>query len=222
MYCKKCGKNIENDSNYCKNCGHPVEKIKKSYTGLIIVGIIIIVLTFIGAINIGKKIAYYIEETEDTPLNTDEYYNDDSYNEDDYFDDYFDNFPYNDYNKEDTEKENIDNFNNIDIDKFVELKKEATKSIIVLGERKNTSCYQQLLHLYPLTKLYNIKINYLDLTEFDTEDYEKLKNSDEMFSSPWNIPLILIVQNDKIIDKNEGLLAGNKLIEFLMKSEIIN
>ena len=59
MYCKNCGKNIENDSSFCKNCGNAVEKIKKNYAGLIIIGIIIIILNFIGAIGLGRKIAYY-------------------------------------------------------------------------------------------------------------------------------------------------------------------
>ena len=42
-----------------------------------------------------------------------------------------------------------------------------------------------------------------------------------MFSSPWNIPLTLIVQNDKIIDKKEGLQTNNDLLEFFKKNGII-
>ena len=76
MYCKNCGKNIENDSSFCKNCGNAVEKIKKNYAGLIIIGIIIIILNFIGAIGLGRKIAYYINSTENIPTYNDSYFND--------------------------------------------------------------------------------------------------------------------------------------------------
>ncbi|MCI8547835.1 MAG: zinc ribbon domain-containing protein [Bacilli bacterium] len=216
MYCKNCGKNIENDSSFCKNCGNAVEKIKKNYAGLIIIGIIIIILNFIGAIGLGRKIAYYINSTENIPTYNDSYFNDNFYHQDDWDDYLDDNHSYDNYNKED-----IDNFDSIDIEEFLELKKENIPSIIILGESKNITCYQQLLYFYRIGKIYNIKINYLDLTDFDTEDYEKLKASDEMFSSPWNIPLTLIVQNDKIIDKKEGLQTNNDLLEFFKKNGII-
>ena len=31
MYCRKCGREIKNDSKYCPGCGFPTQKIQKTY-----------------------------------------------------------------------------------------------------------------------------------------------------------------------------------------------
>lgn len=220
MYCQKCGKQIENDSNFCKHCGTKIEKKKKNYMAFIILGIIMVIITFIGAITLGKKLAYYINNSNDHKIETDKYY-DNFYDNDEHDNDFFDFDDEDTYDKEDDYKKDVENFEEIDIDKFLELKKGSTPSIILLGEERNISCYQQLLYLYSIAKRYNIKINYLNLSDFETKEYETLKSSDEMFNSPWDIPLLLIVQNDKIIDKKEGVQTGKTLLEFFSNNNLL-
>ena len=220
MYCKKCGKKIEDDSNYCKYCGSQTEKKKDSYTIPIIIISIIMVLVVLTSIFIGKGIVDFIDTVDQNkPIITDKYY-DDRYDGNDHHDRDYDDF----FSQDDWYGTNPTSsvFTTIDITKFIELKQANTPSIIYIGKNSSTHCFQQTLYLYALARKYNITINYLNISNISDEDYQKLQSVDPYFTTRWSIPLMLLVQDDKIIDKKEGVQTASSLLEWIQSYGLID
>lgn len=230
MHCKNCGKEIEKDSNFCKYCGKNID-LKTNYTPIIVLSVIIvIVVVFIFSIALGKiianintKIGEPIEldkNFEDDFFNNWDYYNrrhNDNYNNEDRYGNnhhyYYNNNKYSDYTKY---------FENIDIQRFLELKSKENISIIYIGKDNCALCYQQSAYLYSVAIKYNLKINYLNISNLDETDYQKLITSDEYFKKDWSTPLILLVKDNQIIEDEDDIKNINELLELFEENELIN
>ncbi len=231
MHCKNCGKEIEKDSNFCKYCGKNVDR-KTNNTPIIILSIIIvIIIVFIFSVILGKTMAIIIDgekrdtaeldkNYEDDYFNNWNYYNNrhnDNYNNEDRYGNnhhyYYDNNRYSDYTKY---------FENIDIQRFLELKSKEEVSIIYIGKDNCTSCYQQSVYLYSIARRYNLKINYLNISNLTEEDYQKLMNSDEYFKRDWTAPLIILVKNNQIIEDEDDVKNTNELLDLFDENGLIN
>ena len=227
MHCKNCGKSIEKDSNFCKYCGKSIDR-KTNNTPIIILGVFIcIIMVLMLSITAGKTFAKIVDnvnkKTVELDKNYDEYFNDwynysDRYrdnNEDSYSDRYYNdkNNDYADYTKF---------FENIDIQKFLELKSKEEISIIYIGKDNCLPCYQQSVYLYSIARRYNIKINYINISDISDEDYQKLIESDDFFKTEWSTPLILLVKNNQIIEEEDDLQTISELLELFREYELIN
>ncbi len=222
MHCKNCGKEIEKDSNFCKYCGKNIDK-KQNNTPIIVISVIIVVIiVFIFSIALGKMIAVITDnenrETveldknyEDDYFNNWKYYNEDRYGNNHHY--YYDNNRYTDYTKY---------FENIDVQRFLELKSKDEVSIIYIGKDNCSACYKQSIYLYNIARRYNLKINYLNISNLNEEDYQKLITSDRYFEKDWSTPLILLVKNNQIIEDEDDIQTATELLELFDENGLIN
>ena len=65
----------------------------------------------------------------------------------------------------------------------------------------------------------HLTINYVNTDNFSSDDWSKFQNSfDYLASDEWGTPLTLIVQNGKIVDKNNGYVELDAIKEFFTKN----
>ena len=68
---------------------------------------------------------------------------------------------------------------------------------------------------------YGVTVNYLNTDELDSEGQNKLQKSNDYFQSGWGTPLILIVKDNKIVDKFEGETSIEDLKTMFEKYDLI-
>ncbi len=112
--------------------------------------------------------------------------------------------------------------NNIDIDKYLSLKEGSEKAIIYIARPTCYYCSQQEPIMKNIVYTYGITVNYLNTDKLTDEGQEKLIKSDDYFSEGYGTPLTLIVQNNEIVAKKEGLTSKDDLISFFKEHGFIN
>lgn len=112
-------------------------------------------------------------------------------------------------------------FNSIDIDQYLSLKEGDNLSIIFVARPTCYYCHQQVPILSEVVNEYGIAVNYLDTDELDDEGQAKFIQSDDSFSEGYGTPMILLVKNDKIVDKLSGLTQKDNLVDFFKDNGLI-
>lgn len=113
--------------------------------------------------------------------------------------------------------------NNIGIDDYLSLLEGEEASIIYLARPTCSHCQVQKPIMENLAFKYeNLKINYLNTDELDSEALSKLQSSDDFFKEGWGTPTTLIVKGGKIVDSIAGEASGASLVELFKKYGIIN
>lgn len=111
----------------------------------------------------------------------------------------------------------------IGITEYLDLKKNAEKySIIYIGRPTCSHCEVQKPIMQHMVYKYNIEINYLDTDKLDNDELTKFQKSDDYFSEGWGTPLVLIVKDDKIVDKSEGETSIEELTEMFKEYGLIS
>lgn len=120
--------------------------------------------------------------------------------------------------KEDEKKEFIE----ISMDDYLNKYNGEESSLILIA--RPTCHYCQIAEpiLHNIAYKYNIDINYLNTDNFQDGDSEKLINSNEFFTNGFGTPLLLVVSNGNINDKQDGLTDTNHYIKFLKTNGFIN
>ncbi len=123
-----------------------------------------------------------------------------------------------------------DNLTHINYSEYKELIKKSNKSIIVLGQTGCSHCTSVKPKLSSLVKKYNIKINYLNITDMTQSERESLLNSlneigydEEYFkeTGSFGTPLTLIIENEKVISYVVGNQSEETFIEKFKNTKII-
>lgn len=110
----------------------------------------------------------------------------------------------------------------IGIEEYLALKKSSEKySIIYIGRPTCSHCEVQKPIMQHMVYKYGIEINYLDTDQLDNDGISKLQKSDDYFGEGWGTPLVLIVKDDKIIDKYEGETSLEELEEMFKAYDLI-
>jgi len=119
--------------------------------------------------------------------------------------------------KDNEKKEFID----ISIDDYLNKYNSEENSLVLIG--RPTCHYCQIAEpiLHNISYKYNIDINYLNTDNFQDGDSEKLIKSDSFFTNGFGTPLLLVISNGSIKDKQDGLTDTNHYIEFLKENEFI-
>ena len=112
--------------------------------------------------------------------------------------------------------------NDIDIDKYLSLKKADDASIIYIARPTCHYCQEEEPILRNVVYDFKITVNYLNTDELDDEGNSKLIKSDDYFSEGFGTPVLLIVKGDKIVDKLEGLTTKDKMVEFFKTNGFIS
>lgn len=114
------------------------------------------------------------------------------------------------------------NLTDIGIDSYLSLKEGSDKAIIYIARPTCHYCEEQKPIMTGLVSEYGITVNYLNTDELSEEDQAKLIKSDDYFSEGFGTPLTLIVQNDEIIDKKEGLTDKESLVSLFKEHGFIS
>ena len=111
----------------------------------------------------------------------------------------------------------------IDTDKYLELYKGDKTSVVMIGRSGCEFCQTAEPIIKNIMYEKKIDVYYLSTDGFDSEDREKMLNSDKYFQEKNGMPtpLLLLVKNAKIVDKVEGLISKDEYIEFFDNNKII-
>lgn len=113
-------------------------------------------------------------------------------------------------------------FTEINVDTYLEYYAGENKQIVLLARPSCHYCQIAEPLIQKISKEYDISINYLNPDNFQEEDESKFINSNEFFKEGYGTPVLLIVSQNQIIDKVDGLTDTEHYIDFFKRNEIIN
>lgn len=93
--------------------------------------------------------------------------------------------------------------------------------IVLLGSPECPFCQVAEPILQNLAYEYDLEINYLSTDTFTAEDEKLLSESNELFSEGFGTPLLLIVKDNKILNKVDGLTDKGHYKKFFMDEGFI-
>ncbi len=112
-------------------------------------------------------------------------------------------------------------FNDINVDYFVERYNSSKKSIVLLSRPTCSYCQIAEPILHHIAYTYDLEVNHLNTDDFSDDDFSKLTNTNERFES-FGTPLLVIVSNGEIVDEVSGLTTTKVYTEFFRKYGFIN
>ncbi len=126
-----------------------------------------------------------------------------------------------------TESSNISDedkkdFENIDIDKYLEFYDGSEEKLVFIGRPTCSYCQIAEPIVKKINKDYNLNIYYLNTDDFVDDDEAKFINSDEFLKNGYGTPMLFVVSNGKIVDKVDGLTDTNHYLEFLKTNNFIS
>lgn len=113
-------------------------------------------------------------------------------------------------------------FTSIDMDTYFEYYSGNEAKIILIGYPSCQFCQIADPILHKLAYDFDLEINYLNTDDFTTEDDQRLAESNEFFSEGFGTPLLLIVKDNKIINKVDGLTDTGHYKRFFTEEGFIN
>ncbi len=121
----------------------------------------------------------------------------------------------------DIPKDEQGELNDIDIDEYLDLKEGSDASIIYIARPTCHYCQEMEPIVRNIVYEYGVEINYLNTDELDDDGQAKLIESDDYFSEGYGTPLLLVVQNDEIVDIQEGLSTKDTTVNFFRDNGFI-
>ncbi len=118
-------------------------------------------------------------------------------------------------------EEEMKDFENIDIDKYLEYYEGSENKIIFIGRPTCPFCEVAAPIVKKINKDYNLNIYYLNTDDFVDDDETRFVQSDEFLNDGYGTPLLFIVSNGTIVDKVDGLTDTNHYLNFLETNNII-
>lgn len=110
--------------------------------------------------------------------------------------------------------------NYIDYDKYDELLNGSTRSIIVVGGSLCDTCNQSIIVLNGIVNEYDLEINYINYSKLTTDEQKEFVDSLDIFEDA-TVPIMLIVQDGKLVDSIEDTSDESDYVEFLEENEVI-
>lgn len=112
-------------------------------------------------------------------------------------------------------------FEEIDVDTYLELYKGDEKSIVLFS--RPTCGYCQIAEpiLHHIAYQYDLTINHVNTDEMDSDDSTKLFESDDFFNDGLGTPLLMVVSDGKIVDVVNGLVDTENYVNFFSDNGFI-
>lgn len=119
-----------------------------------------------------------------------------------------------------TEDEKKD-FTSIDVATYLEKYKDSENHIVLIA--RTTCQYCQIAEpiLHKIAKEYDLEIFYLDTDKVTDDEIAALVTSNEYFSNGFGTPILMIVGDEQIKDKVEGLTDYDNYVGFLKENHFI-
>ena len=117
----------------------------------------------------------------------------------------------------------LNEINEIDYEKFLNITDSKDKNIIVIGKNDCKYCDDALNTLNTIASDYELKINYFNVETQESENFKKVKEKLEKmdYKDSFTTPLILITESEKILDYMIGVSSYEYYEEKLMELGII-
>lgn len=118
--------------------------------------------------------------------------------------------------KEEEQKE----LENINVERYLELKEEDSPSIIYIARPTCHYCEIQGPIIKNIAYEKDLKIYYLNTDEMSAEESTTFIKSDDTFKDGFGTPCTIVVKDDKIIGKLEGLTDKETMINFFQENGV--
>lgn len=102
----------------------------------------------------------------------------------------------------------------ISTDDYLNLYNGSDKKLILFSSPSCDYCKIATPILENLIYQYKVEINYLNTGNLSDEDRKKIMESNDYFKEGFGTPLMLVVQDGKIVDKIDGLVTKDSYISF--------
>ena len=112
-------------------------------------------------------------------------------------------------------------FIQIDLSKYMEYYNGNEKKIVLLARPTCTYCQIAEPIIQNVSYEYNIEVNYLNTDNLTEEETNTLVHSNEFLENNFGTPILLIISNNDIIDKVDGLTDKAHYVEFFKKNNYI-
>lgn len=113
-------------------------------------------------------------------------------------------------------------FNYLDYNAYKEKLENKDKTIFVIMQTGCSHCEEAKPVLKELVKEYKINLNVINITSFSETDQSSFMNSLPYYNEEqWGTPLILIVEDKKVVDAEQGFSSKDSYIEFFKKNGYI-
>ena len=109
-------------------------------------------------------------------------------------------------------------FNEINISEYKKLVESEEKSIILVARPTCGYCEKFTPILKQAQVELDLIVNYLNTDELNQKDMEEFESSFDF--GDWGTPMVLIVQNSKLIDKNIGYTDLETIKQFFINNEL--
>lgn len=112
-------------------------------------------------------------------------------------------------------------FKDIDVDTFVILLNNESKSLVLVGRKDCQYCSIAEPIIQSIMYKHDIDINYVSTDYFTKDSYEKFSNSNPLLKS-FATPFFMVVSNGQIVDYLQGLRDTASYEKFLINNGFIN
>lgn len=119
--------------------------------------------------------------------------------------------------KEEDKKE----FEQIDVTKYLEYYSGSEGKLVLLARPTCSYCMIATPIIQSIMKEYNIEVSYLNTDNFTSDDQTAFVKSNEEFSTGFGTPMLLLVKENQIVDKIDGMTDSAHYIEFFQKNGYI-
>lgn len=113
-------------------------------------------------------------------------------------------------------------FNEIDIDEYLDLYDGSKKSIVLFSRPTCGFCQIAEPILHHIAYQYDLTINHVNTDEMSSDDETKLVESDDYFSDGFGTPLLVVVSNGEIVDMVNGLVDTESYVSFFTDNGFIS
>lgn len=119
----------------------------------------------------------------------------------------------------------------IDYEEYKELINKSEKTVIAIGQTGCSHCIATKPVLNRIAKKYNIRINYLNLTNLTEEDNNNLitglkdlnyNDSDYIENGSIGTPLTLVIEDGKVLNYINGETTNSKFVRLFEKTGVIS
>lgn len=111
--------------------------------------------------------------------------------------------------------------NYIDYEEYEKLLKSDEKNVIVVGQSTCSYCVQAKVILNEIVEEEDVTINYLNISYLTEEEGTEFESSLEYFEGSWGTPVMMIVQDGKMVDIIEQFVEKEEYVEFLKDNGVI-
>lgn len=118
-------------------------------------------------------------------------------------------------------KEEKKELTEINMDTYLEYYAGSEGKIVLIGYPSCPYCQIAQPIIQNLAYEYDLEINYLNTDNFTAEDEANLSKSDEFFDEGFGTPLLLVVKDDKIVNKVDGLTDKGHYKKFFKEEGFI-